>query len=97
VNPPAGAMGRTRNHIPDEEASPRFPPQWVTVAVEAAKQPGPYPHWVTGTAKAIVVIGVLTAFADWAAHRSAKAELARLVVETSKVKAEGAKAGTTRR
>ena len=90
-------MGRTRHEIPDEDTSRWFRPPWLIAAIEAAKQPGPYPYWVTGAAKAIVVIGVLTAVADWAAHRSAKAELARLVVETSKVKAEGSKASAARR
>ena len=72
-------------------------PQWVGTALAAVREGEPYPRWVTGAIKAAVVIGVLTAFADWASHRSAKADLARLVVETSRAKPDPVKTGSIRR
>ena len=85
-----------RNPVPDETFR-RFPPEWLTGAVQAAKQPGPYPKWLTGAVKAFVMIGVLTAFAEMAAHRSAKTQLARLVTETAQVKSEPTKTSAIRR
>ncbi len=71
--------------------------RWLTAALEAAKEPGPYPKWLTGTVKAVIAIGLLTLVADWAAQRSAKADLARLFAQTSTPKPEPAKTGSTRR
>ncbi len=85
-----------RTPVPDD-MSRRFPPAWLAEAVEAAKQPGPYPKWLTGAVKAFVMIGALTAFAEMAAHRSAKTQLARLVIESAQVKPEPTKTGSIRR
>ena len=81
----------------DSDHSESRLPQWVGTARAAVREGEPYPRWVTGTIKAAVVIGVLTAFADWASHRSAKADLARLVSETSRAKPEPVKTGSIRR
>ena len=77
------------------EPGPRWP--WLAAALEAARERGPYPKWLTGTVKAVVAIGLLTVVADWAAQRSAKTDLARLVAETSASKPEPTKTGSTRR
>ena len=82
-----------RTPVPDD-ISRRFPPAWLAEAVEVAKQPGPYPKWLTGAVKAFVIIGVLTGFAEMAAHRSAKMQL---VTEAAQVKPEPTKTGSIRR
>ena len=86
----------SRTPVPDDIPR-RFPPAWLAEAVETAKQPGPYPKWLTAALKAFVMIGVLTAFAEMAAHRSAKTQLARLVTEAAQVKPEPTQTGSIRR
>jgi hypothetical protein len=72
--------------FPPEDFESRLP-RWLSMALETAKERrGPYPVWVTGTIKSIVIIGALTGLADWASHRSAKSDLARLVIEASRSK-----------
>ena len=72
-------------------------PSWAAAALAKANERGPYPTWVTGTAKAMVAVALLTWVADWAAQRSARADLARLVTETSRAKPEPTKTGALRR
>ena len=80
-----------------EAKSGRSLPPWLSRALASATERGPYPKWVTGTAKAMVAVALLTWVADWAAQRSARADLARLVSETSRAKPEPMKTGSVRR
>lgn len=82
---------------PTEPSSSRSLPRWLAIALATASERGPYPKWVTGTVKAMVAIALLTVVADWAAQRSAKTDLARLVSETSRAKPEPIKTGSVRR